>query len=210
MHVYSTATLSRVVLSNELNLTPASSMIYIYKHTLSNIIHTSKKGDELLNYISSHCWTQSPYANNVIKPLTNEIYCITSLHPYLKKCKYHDHVTFPKAQALRIVFDRKCKIETDKAYLAFYQVWFEWWFWFPRIRTTRSWLLAILAMQRTSCHSWFVEIPSTTPLSLNKSPSTTGAFPSTSSPWKACPGVRILPRLMALVLTGSAICLILS
>ncbi|KAK8803542.1 hypothetical protein WA158_001236 [Blastocystis sp. Blastoise] len=121
MHVFSTATLSRSIMPSEVTLTPSSSLIFIYKNTLANLITTSIYGKDILKCLMSSCWTSFPYNNSVLRQQNTDIYYVSSLHPYFKKCKYHDKMIFPKAQALRILFDKKCDLELDKSYLAFYQ-----------------------------------------------------------------------------------------
>lgn len=119
IHVFNSTIASKSFISGISHITPVSALTYILKQTLIMMVKTEPQ-PLLLNAITDRCWTESPFGSLIV-PLGSKKYYVSSLHPYYKLCKYHDKVIIPKAQALRVVFDNRCVLQKDQAFLTFYR-----------------------------------------------------------------------------------------
>lgn len=119
IHVFYSTIASKSYIPNLTHLTPASALTYILKQTLIMMIKREST-PLLLPELMKDCWTVSPFGT-LIHPLNNTRYYVESLHPYCARCKYHDKVLIPKAQALRIIFDDRCCLQSDQAFITFYR-----------------------------------------------------------------------------------------
>ena len=116
------------VLSGPDHITPASALIYILKQTLTRMIEKQEdtpknKEDEdtpLLEQLMQGGWQKSPIGQ-IVHELSSKRYYVSSLHPYPTPCKVYERVSIPKAQALRIIFDDRCCLEKDQAFLTFFR-----------------------------------------------------------------------------------------
>ena len=119
IHVFYLTIASKNVLSGPNHITPASALIYILKQTLARMI---QKHDypQLLAQLMQGGWLQSPIGP-IVHPISSKRYYVSSLHPYPTPCKVYERVSIPKAQALRIIFDDRCSLEKDQAFLTFFR-----------------------------------------------------------------------------------------
>ena len=119
IHVFYSTIASKSYLPMLSHLTSVSALIYILKQTLIMMIK-EEKDPLLLTEFMKDCWTRAPFGT-LIHPLNNNSYYVQSLHPYCKASKFHDKLRIPKAQALRIIFDDRCMLQNEKAFLTFYR-----------------------------------------------------------------------------------------
>ena len=119
IHVFSSTITSKSFIPGMNHITPTSALTFILKQTLLMMVKAETK-PLLLNAIMANCWTESPFGSLIV-PLGSRKYYVSSLHPYFRSCKYYDKVIIPKAQALRVVFDDRCMLLKDHAFLTFYR-----------------------------------------------------------------------------------------
>lgn len=119
IHVFYSTIASKSFITGMNHMTPASALTYILKETLIDMMKKDSSG-LLVNEFMKDCWTLSPFGS-IIQPLNEKKYYVSSPNPYHMACKYHDKVIIPKAQALRVVFDDRCCLQENQAYLTFYR-----------------------------------------------------------------------------------------
>ena len=119
IHVFSSTITSKSFIPGMNHITPTSALTFILKQTLMMMVKAEPQ-PLLLNAVMANCWTESPFGSLIV-PLGSRKYYVSSLHPYFRSCKYYDKVIVPKAQALRVVFDDRCMLLKDHAFLTFYR-----------------------------------------------------------------------------------------
>lgn len=116
------------------------------------------------NCLTKDVWTIAPENNKTT--ISHEPVYLSSLHPYLRKCKYSEKIVFKNAFSLRVIFDTRCDLEDNQATLTFYKVW---WFIRSSWRLSRMhdiiiWLLDLQDLIRRSIPSQYAAIACTTRL----------------------------------------------
>ena len=119
IHVFYSTIASKSYMSGITHITPVSALTYILKQTLIMMIKQESM-PLLLTEFMKGCWCSSPFGS-LIHPLGTTRYYVESLHPYYKMGKYYDKIVIPKAQALRILFDDRCMLQSDQAFITFYR-----------------------------------------------------------------------------------------
>ena len=119
IHVFYATIANKSYISGMTHMTPASALTYILKQTLIHMIE-KETNSLLFNEFIKDCWTFSPFGS-IILPLNDKKYYISSPNPYYMICKYHDKVVISKAQALRVIFDNRCNLQENQAFLTFYR-----------------------------------------------------------------------------------------
>ena len=125
------------------HVTLVSCLFRILKENLKQIVWTSPKGNELLSALTAGLWTDSSvkmhqprvhrsYSDLIHsttsaslmefgRTVSSSEYRVVSLHPCKTRTSYYDRVMIPAAAGLRVVFDERCCLDTDNAFLTFYR-----------------------------------------------------------------------------------------
>ena len=84
---------------------------------------TSTSGVASPSFQSSHLARKHSQRTSSIQLLDDEMKMLTisSLHPLFDRNKYEDQVILPGVEGLRVVFDRRCKLDASNAMLTFFR-----------------------------------------------------------------------------------------
>ena len=91
--------------------------------TLSHpcVPHLHRSYSDLLHSSASSSSVSGPALLEFGRTASSSEYRVVSLHPSKTRVSYYDRVMLPAAAGLRVVFDKRCCLDTDNAFLTFYR-----------------------------------------------------------------------------------------